>query len=1822
MTEESSKVLDRRRLRSMRMASKKKTSIEEDPSAVAITTATSTGIEASLPENHDSKEGAEETSEAISLKKNKKKKKNTSDGTMDSQKSPGKKSKKKKKDESVTESIKSSASKASSLLPSSSPNKKKKKKKSSSSHKKSKTKYEELDGEEDSDSDTGLVGGRTVGYEAAAEAWRPPKETKGPKASTGAIPSLKSPNPISASKSQSERDDSSHRDIKMATPVDSFSKRGSTSSRFKLGTLSTFGSSSISIDDDEIPFWRKSQRRNSPNSPTPSLEEADTILTNDDDFVKLNRSISKDASKSRKVISPPPLSDDDDDSSDESSSDEESSSEDEEPEWLKKKKMYGQAVGKKVAYEPPPKEPESSVDVEDEKQSEDNEQQSPKKPLPPWANARKALKKTNSTRIFEPSSPIIKEKEHKAEIERKDEQDASKARLPSWAQDFRRPSPKKTGTVDNTKAAAETENSSNSKKEPDKEGDTSTTGLPAWAKRVSLQKTGVTANTKAPEKAATHDNNDKVKKTANQSEQNEDEQQTTQAGLPPWANARKSLKKSGSTRIATAPAPAPAPAPVENTSPQEPENNASDGRPPWAKAKNSLKPSGSRRFLHTAPPEEVTKELEPKKDANEVLSKARSFQSLANRQGSDGVPLWAKKKSTESENSPSVSSLKSDNDKSSLEDTPQLKVEETGQPKSVKERLSLWGKPPRAQSVGNLAPTVAPSTEVDVTTSRRAKLGKSQSDRSVSGSASVASLGSQDSQGTNNSHRNRMTAYLENNKNETSKPPTAPWIKDRDQVSVSTEQSSDNAQRKTKPSVTPRMSNKHGSGPPSRTSSGNLSVKERMKAWGGSNQNSTSRDGDASSIDTGGGLSITDGDNDEEKSTPSIKERMKTWNQTNASKNSAGIPTKVSITKSADNDEAGSKIPRPVSPFVTDENPNTRPDNVASTETDAYGRNKAKTWAAKPSPVPAFAAGRMALKKVKKDIPSSEENDRQDAPKLTRMYSSENLKKVTPPPEKMDHYSLPPSSAGSHESVSSSTDNKNNSEETAKEANESENNSVTSSPFTAKLRKVAPPDASKWKSKKDPLGGSSHGAPVLRKVDKPNPQKWKEMKSADTEVDKSPTANLKKVTPPVEKKWKSPKTEGEEVGKLYSSQHDLLRRVSPPIDDDSKAKDTENISKMEPELDIKDLQSGNKTLIMLISSTSGRHNQKSAQDRALTILKGMEIGPDQMETVDGADPSKKERRDELFDISGVRGNYPQFFLVDGNEKITYMADWEGFESMHEMKILSESMNLASSSKYGGAESLASSKDSFDEFAFEEEEAEATPNQTDGTIVEMNDTPDQKTLPTQGMTPETNATSAEGTENTDADGQGRNESGTPVEDVVSSNDTNFVSVQVSTSDGAEPQELARNDAGEGEVPMEEANVSCGVGESTVEVARSVAEPDSCNEGVMQSVTIDDEEGEVLEQKNVSEEVVATDEVSDAADEEEPASDDYGDEAEVCVEDDNQVSTPAAVNENKKGDEIEVPVKDNVIVNTNDGDEAEEISCDADDIDGGEKLEQEDKSMSNMDDGANDVERVGEGECLQADKAEEVDTSEAEVSEQENEPQPAVLETSVDENQEVDPNESAYGKELGGSEDHLTADSVEDADEQLATTSRIAEESNYTSKEQDDEEQSNYVSDADDQSSAEKEEEQSISEENTSGENSDSSKDSQVAELSRVNTEGEQNSSSSDESIPTAHAEENGGETGEAEERSSDPYAITPKSISPEEQITEEDDAIENREDSNSTDDEDDEVPVNFGGKNEGSVEKSNAELLKILEETGYLSNDSAKKSKALSSFIKGKSLLEV
>ncbi|KAL7541065.1 hypothetical protein ACHAXR_010600, partial [Thalassiosira sp. AJA248-18] len=55
--------------------------------------------------------------------------------------------------------------------------------------------------------------------------------------------------------------------------------------------------------------------------------------------------------------------------------------------------------------------------------------------------------------------------------------------------------------------------------------------------------------------------------------------------------------------------------------------------------------------------------------------------------------------------------------------------------------------------------------------------------------------------------------------------------------------------------------------------------------------------------------------------------------------------------------------------------------------------------------------------------------------------------------------------------------------------------------------------------------------------------------------------------------------------------------------------------------------------------------------------------------VDGNDPEQRETRNKFFEISGVRGNYPQFFFAFEDGTINFMGNFERIDNLNETKDL-------------------------------------------------------------------------------------------------------------------------------------------------------------------------------------------------------------------------------------------------------------------------------------------------------------------------------------------------------------------------------------------------------------------------------------------------------------------------------------------------------------------------------------------------------------------------
>jgi hypothetical protein len=52
-------------------------------------------------------------------------------------------------------------------------------------------------------------------------------------------------------------------------------------------------------------------------------------------------------------------------------------------------------------------------------------------------------------------------------------------------------------------------------------------------------------------------------------------------------------------------------------------------------------------------------------------------------------------------------------------------------------------------------------------------------------------------------------------------------------------------------------------------------------------------------------------------------------------------------------------------------------------------------------------------------------------------------------------------------------------------------------------------------------------------------------------------------------------------------------------------------------------------------------------------------------------PSITFRRNELFRMSGIRGNYPQFFLVEKDGSVSFLGNWNAIEEMNDASGLPE-----------------------------------------------------------------------------------------------------------------------------------------------------------------------------------------------------------------------------------------------------------------------------------------------------------------------------------------------------------------------------------------------------------------------------------------------------------------------------------------------------------------------------------------------------------------------
>ena len=86
-------------------------------------------------------------------------------------------------------------------------------------------------------------------------------------------------------------------------------------------------------------------------------------------------------------------------------------------------------------------------------------------------------------------------------------------------------------------------------------------------------------------------------------------------------------------------------------------------------------------------------------------------------------------------------------------------------------------------------------------------------------------------------------------------------------------------------------------------------------------------------------------------------------------------------------------------------------------------------------------------------------------------------------------------------------------------------------------------------------------------------------------------------------------------------------------------------------------------VVLLVTSMPSTTNIEANQNSIKTMLNGNKIAS--WEEVDGMDAGSRARRDELFELSGKRGVYPQLFLDGGGGKLEFVGDFEQVQALNE-----------------------------------------------------------------------------------------------------------------------------------------------------------------------------------------------------------------------------------------------------------------------------------------------------------------------------------------------------------------------------------------------------------------------------------------------------------------------------------------------------------------------------------------------------------------------------
>lgn len=169
-----------------------------------------------------------------------------------------------------------------------------------------------------------------------------------------------------------------------------------------------------------------------------------------------------------------------------------------------------------------------------------------------------------------------------------------------------------------------------------------------------------------------------------------------------------------------------------------------------------------------------------------------------------------------------------------------------------------------------------------------------------------------------------------------------------------------------------------------------------------------------------------------------------------------------------------------------------------------------------------------------------------------------------------------------------------------------------------------------------------------------------------------------------EEKRKNAEAEAEAVAKKRTEAEEAARKQREA--EAARMKEEEEKKKAEEQVKLKsisraekaaleqnELKTKDKDFVMLVSTQSGSNHQTKNMKNSKEILKSIGVNP---VIVDGSDPKEKEVRDNLFRLSGVRGNYPQFFVKSQGDT-EFFGDYEVLEEKKNSGTLAKAIGLGS-----------------------------------------------------------------------------------------------------------------------------------------------------------------------------------------------------------------------------------------------------------------------------------------------------------------------------------------------------------------------------------------------------------------------------------------------------------------------------------------------------------------------------------------------------------------